>query len=610
MKGAIMLTAPWGTGKSYYIENTLKPYIESDDNRIAVERGGKGKKTKEKLRNRKCIIVSLYDISSTVELSKALYFEKKLPAFMKTKKATRFFAAAKTIGAGLYGVGKTVLRNLTSIDINLETKDFNLEKLHNHVDFKGDLIVLEDLERSRTNIIDILGYVNNLVEHDGAKVLLVANEEEIVPLLKKQKGSEKESQDTQYSEEQKKYLKVKEKTISDTISYVGAPKEAVKNILESFDNPIYNNFLNQVNEYEEIKIVSEILNIMHTLKCNNFRSVIFGCQKTVDMYKYVDESSNMQFLQYLLCSNIAFALKLKKNENIEWDEMGEFSSGLGTYTFPLPRVCYDYIKNQIIPTGLKQLSETYTKQKTEEAAQKEIREHLGVLYSYFSTPEKEVKKELIYVRDKVERNEGISYKEYTKLANYLVAIHHIIGCDDEINRCRKAMIDNLKEAKPVDLTEDTFFGGGIQLNTKEEVEEFQKWKNEIDGVIRQKRMEGDSFDCFDEVNILTYYDYVRSHEHDIYAKRQFAKRFDVEKFVDSLMKAPPSQIVTIRSMFQYVYMPANIKEFLIDDKNALCEIKTKLDENVSNPNVDMDKISRHQLCWFLNELQEYIDKMK
>ena len=40
-KSAIMLIAPWGMGKSYYIQNSLIPYLEED--------GGK-----------RCVVVSLY----------------------------------------------------------------------------------------------------------------------------------------------------------------------------------------------------------------------------------------------------------------------------------------------------------------------------------------------------------------------------------------------------------------------------------------------------------------------------------------------------------------------------------------------------------------------
>lgn len=60
-KSAIMLTAPWGTGKSYYIQNELKPFLEKEEN-------GKIK----------CLIVSLYGLKDLFEVSKALYLESRI----------------------------------------------------------------------------------------------------------------------------------------------------------------------------------------------------------------------------------------------------------------------------------------------------------------------------------------------------------------------------------------------------------------------------------------------------------------------------------------------------------------------------------------------------
>lgn len=57
-KSAIMLTAPWGKGKSYFIQNELMPYIENN--------GGY-----------QTIYVSLYGISTLAEISKSIYFEVK-----------------------------------------------------------------------------------------------------------------------------------------------------------------------------------------------------------------------------------------------------------------------------------------------------------------------------------------------------------------------------------------------------------------------------------------------------------------------------------------------------------------------------------------------------
>lgn len=51
-KSAIMLTAEWGTGKSHYITNELIPFLEGN--------GG-----------HKCIVVSLYGLSSVNDISKS-----------------------------------------------------------------------------------------------------------------------------------------------------------------------------------------------------------------------------------------------------------------------------------------------------------------------------------------------------------------------------------------------------------------------------------------------------------------------------------------------------------------------------------------------------------
>ena len=46
---AIMITAPWGTGKSYYLQNELIPFIDADD-------------------QKKCIVVSLYGLKELQEI--------------------------------------------------------------------------------------------------------------------------------------------------------------------------------------------------------------------------------------------------------------------------------------------------------------------------------------------------------------------------------------------------------------------------------------------------------------------------------------------------------------------------------------------------------------
>src|SRR5690606_35498659 len=44
----------------------------------------------------------------------------------------------------------------------------------------GFVIVFDDLERASINLESLLGYINHYVEHQGYKVVIVANEEEIL----------------------------------------------------------------------------------------------------------------------------------------------------------------------------------------------------------------------------------------------------------------------------------------------------------------------------------------------------------------------------------------------------------------------------------------------
>lgn len=61
-KSAVMLTASWGAGKSYYIREELVPFV------------------KEKL-NKMCVCVSLYGLKNIDEVSKALYLEVRFGKF-------------------------------------------------------------------------------------------------------------------------------------------------------------------------------------------------------------------------------------------------------------------------------------------------------------------------------------------------------------------------------------------------------------------------------------------------------------------------------------------------------------------------------------------------
>ena len=149
---AIMLTGSWGTGKSYYIQNVLVPFLKEDH-------------------KKECVTVSLYGLKSISEVSKNIYLELRAKALSaKGEAAIAGKLIAKTIAKGVVG----------RLGIDLSVDSSTMQKLYESVDLSNRLVILEDVERSQIGILELLGYVNSLVEQDGVKVLLVANEEEIL----------------------------------------------------------------------------------------------------------------------------------------------------------------------------------------------------------------------------------------------------------------------------------------------------------------------------------------------------------------------------------------------------------------------------------------------
>lgn len=149
---AIMLTGSWGTGKSYYIQNVLVPFLKEDH-------------------KKECVTVSLYGLKSISEVSKNIYLELRAKALSaKGEAAIAGKLIAKTIAKGVVG----------RLGIDLSVDSSTMQELYESVDLSNRLVILEDVERSQIGILELLGYVNSLVEQDGVKVLLVANEEEIL----------------------------------------------------------------------------------------------------------------------------------------------------------------------------------------------------------------------------------------------------------------------------------------------------------------------------------------------------------------------------------------------------------------------------------------------
>ena len=158
---AIMINGEWGSGKTYFWNNKVRNKIES------LQLNGRKYTT---------IYMSLYGISNLEEISKKIFIEttqlmdKNLKKYMGTHGQTTIPEYAKT---GLD------MANFFGVTKNGEKVDYGEFFATNN-----KILCFDDLERANVDVIDILGYINNFVEHDHIKTIIICNEKELSTKLK------------------------------------------------------------------------------------------------------------------------------------------------------------------------------------------------------------------------------------------------------------------------------------------------------------------------------------------------------------------------------------------------------------------------------------------
>ena len=159
---AIMLNGEWGSGKTYFWNNQIKKKIDS------MKLNGKRYTT---------IYMSLYGISNLEEISKKIFIEttqlmdKNLRKYMDSNSKHTIPEYAKT------GLDMANFFGVTTNGNKIDYGEF----------FATDNKVLcfDDLERANVDVIDILGYINNFVEHDHIKTIIICNEKELSTKMKR-----------------------------------------------------------------------------------------------------------------------------------------------------------------------------------------------------------------------------------------------------------------------------------------------------------------------------------------------------------------------------------------------------------------------------------------
>ena len=585
-KSAIMLTAPWGSGKSFYIQNELKPFLEKEENG-----------------SHKCLVVSLYGLKELSEISKALYLESRAK-FLNNNSEKMETGKLAT---------KTILKGVTSfLGIDLSHSDEDMQKLFESIDLSGKLIILEDLERSGIDILEVLGYVNNLVEQDGVKVLLVANEEAIKqykPLTTTTEDQQNvvesmykatDNNDREFTETAKKYLEIKEKTISDTIQFEEDYSMAISDIIHLFNDEILNGFANDSN-------IKDILNVMKSCETFNLRSFIFVCQKSSDIFKKLDKKylSDDSFVKAIFFGTLFFVLRQRNGKDEKWGQEKYFSIELGSAKTPLFKFCYDYITRQIEEFDeVEDAYQSYFELVLYDSNRSNGDKDIITLQTYYIQTETNLLNALQNIEKRLKNPEDISFYQYGTIAVYSIFIKDILGFN--IDEIKRFLIDNLKgkgDKLQLELIFRTIMGDECTAKQKEEYESLRR---EMAKSLKIGSKEIPKFDYLPEQSNLFYDSFVKN-KYSLYKQKTFAAQLDMKRLSEMFKGCTAEQKQDIRRTFVEMYRVENIRDFLINDKES---IELLLDYIKSDRTGDIgDAIQKLQYDWFIQSLEEIVRKL-
>ncbi len=306
---ALMINGEWGSGKTYYVRNTLFPTIENVESDVDVRTDivntkvqswtsklkkkiskKEASRDKQSTEIRKCkynpLYVSLYGLSSIEEI-----YDRIIESILHPIPLRLFTIAGR-------------MANSVASFFNMEI-DSNIASDIKHFTgiSKDRVLFFDDLERIDTHKVDfqaVLGVINQYVEHDNHKVIVLCNEDKL----------------------QDDYKNFIEKTIRFTIQYKAEIEQVYIVICKKEKDIAYKKYL--------IDVKDQILDIFAVAKCDNMRTLIFILKTFKKVFNAIKQRKDIDDVKKIIDDRLLFyvicAIELKRGHvGVELEELKRIS---------------------------------------------------------------------------------------------------------------------------------------------------------------------------------------------------------------------------------------------------------------------------------------------
>ncbi len=622
IKYATLLNGSWGSGKTYFV----KKYIKELE--LEYQKNKENKNSKYK----KPIYVSLYGLNNISEIKNKIALS--LIKNEKIKQILPFVDVGLEVGSEFIA-NKTFIQSSNSKISKIISALYKIDNL---------IIFFDDLERCNININSILGYINELVEHNNIKVIIVADENKIgkvnyqnnlelkylialsdnikIEDKKKKKDSwlpsNEQNQNTmlQFTKDEiiqrTKYLfnedsiynEIKEKLIGKVIYY----RANIYDIYDIFvDTIIKNTDANKTAKNNKEKFLKQL----EDEKYYNLRTVqfIFQCfNRLVEETKNIIKNEDVEniYLNDLFSYCTIKSLHIKQGKkSYNWEPNQEFGTvylgnQLADYIYKNFVVGFRFVDDYIENSYLDKDRIKITLNDYKNMILNEINNPNDPLYklkTWWIIPEKELNTIIDELITKIENND-YDLELYSKIVNYLSRIEEMDVCKTKINKAINKLERNIdKGIVNGKYNEDRLFDG-----TPKTSEIYHKNINNIKKLVNQKEKR----DNETQINIIFTSDewgsklkeYCETNNYKFIQNKNFADILNINAIISNIESKSIEQIYEFWYALQKIYNYSNIKDYYINDKDKLMELKNEL-----NSIKGVDKVK----LFVINKIIEFLE---
>lgn len=615
IKYAVLLNGSWGSGKTHFIEEYIKKLEEK------YELNKKDKTTKYK----KPVYVSLYGLSNISEVKNKIAL-----SLIKNKKIKQLMP--------VLDVGIEIGSDLVSKNTFIQNSDSKLNRIIKAFHKIDNLIIFfDDLERCNININAVLGYINELVEHNNIKVILVADESKIgkvnfeknvelkymIALSDKIKySSENKTNDVnklltkeeivkrtkQLFDKDKIYGEMKEKLIGKIVYY----RANIEDVYNVFVNNI---ITNQEAKETAIRIKEKILKQFEDNNYYNLRTLQFIFQafnrivdETISIIDLEDIKYN--YLNDLLSYCTIKSIKLKQGENTyNWEQNQKFGTvylgnKISDYIYKNFVVGFKFVDDYLLNSHL---DKAYIKETLSEYKKITLNENnnpndpLYKLKTWWQISEQDLNDIIDDLIIKIKDND-YDLEMYSKIVSYLSRIEEMDVCVEKIKIAIKGLEKNISENKVNgQYCEERLFDG-----TKETVEIYNKNIMNIKKLVDKKEIDDNLKDLNDIYESYKwgelFKEYCEKNNGKFLNQKHFADALNIDFILSNIKDKDIEQVYEFWYSLQKIYNFSNIKEYYENDKEILINLKNSLSQ-IDN----IDKVKKFVVNKIVDFLEQVIE---